>query len=180
MNAIHRQHGAGLLELVMTLLICAVTLTLAWPQFAGVIADTRMADARNRFTTALAQARLTAQAHAVNVIFCADDGSGQCARSPRWSGSWIHYADRNRNELRDADEPLAGVEPAPATVRVALSDGRQRIRLLRDGSSPGSNTRITFCDARGAAHATALVINNMGRTRRLAAEAAGFALACTP
>lgn len=158
-----RQCGTTLPELLVTLALVSLAAG-AVGGLHGLIQENRMVAEVNRFVSALHLARSEAVKHGRRVVLCPSrDGAG-CASSTAWSRGWLLFASENRE--READEPLlqAG-SPLEAGVMLVASHYRKRIVYQPDGSSGGSNTSFTFCDAREAAKPRVICLSNSGRPR---------------
>jgi type IV fimbrial biogenesis protein FimT len=168
----------SLIEVLMVAVVVTVSLGVALPSFESVLASGRMRTARSRLTVTLAQARNEAVVRGREVVVCPTAGDGSCADSIEWQHGWMSFADDNGNGTRDADELPLVLAEAAGGVRIVATGGRRLLRYRPDGSSAGSNVTLTFCDRRGAGHATALALNNAGRLRQTAVSPENAALAC--
>lgn len=174
----NNQDGTSLIEVLMVLIVLAITLGLGLPQLQEVLSGGRMRAAREQLTLALAHARSEAVMRGRNVVVCPGTERAGCSDSIFWHRGWVSFEDRNYNGSRDTGEPEVGVGGPHPGVKIAATDGRRHVRYRLDGSSDGSNVTLTFCDARGADRATAIVIGNTGRVRRAAVKPGNAAAAC--
>ncbi|MHB8472028.1 MAG: GspH/FimT family pseudopilin [Gammaproteobacteria bacterium] len=174
-----RSRGLTLLELLITLTIAVIIATVAIPALHTLIMSNRMSTQLSEWLTALQAARSHAISHQQHVVICPSADQNACVSSTVWQNGWITFADRNLNQQHDRDESLSRVNNTTLTdMSIMSSNGRQRIAFQADGSAGGSNTTLTFCDARGAAHARAIIIAVNGRPRLASARADGTALSC--
>jgi type IV fimbrial biogenesis protein FimT len=175
----HRQNGTTLIELLIALAVLAVLAGLAAPAFGNIAQATHARSARSAIEVTFNQARITAVTRASHVVVCPSHDGLDCDRGTQWQTGWITFVDRNRDGAREANEALIGVAPQQARGLAILSSGGRRALVYRaDGSATGTNLTLTFCDRRGLAHASALVVNNAGRIRHGVAPAKTAHAAC--
>ena len=82
------------------------------------------------------------------------------------------FLDDDGNRKADAGDEVLRVdlEPTSRHLRVVSTRGREQLRYLPDGRSPGSNLTISICNDRSEVLAR-VIVNNMGRPRSQRAEA---------
>jgi type IV fimbrial biogenesis protein FimT len=164
---IHR-HGTGLtvLELMVTLAVGAVLLSLAVPSFETFVNRQRMKAAVGSLHIDLLAARSQAVYRRGIVVACPGNPDGGCSGNADWSDGWIVFEDENNDRQRQPDETLIRRGHGHANVAIRAPASRTEIRFFPDGSSPGSNGSIGLCGRGGPAKARRLVISNIGRIRR--------------
>jgi type IV fimbrial biogenesis protein FimT len=161
-------HGTGftVMELMVTLAIAAVLLSLAVPSYQAFSNRQRMKAA----VVSLQQDLLAARSQAVYlrgmVVVCPGHPQGGCSGGNDWSEGWIVFEDRNNDRQYQAEEPLLRRGQGITGVAVHAPASRSELRFFPDGSTPGSNGSIGFCGRGGPEHARRLVISNIGRIRR--------------
>lgn len=175
-----KQHrGVTLLELMVTLTVALILLSIAVPAMNMLIMNNRMSTQVNDLLTTIQGARSFAITHQQRTVLCPSSDHSACANSSAWQGGWIVFADRNANQQRDDDESLSRVNNTPAkTLTINSSSGRTRIVFQADGTAGGSNTTITLCDARGSDQARAIIIAMNGRPRVSRTKSDGGPLNC--
>ena len=159
------QTGFTALELIVTMAIIAVLLTMGVPAVQNYSWNLRMKTAMEQLQTDLYQARSHAISHNNQTVICpATDGS-DCSGISAWQNGWIIFTDINGDRQRQDPEPLHHHAGAVSLLSISSSMSRKYIRFYPNGSAPGSNVTILFCDKRGAAHAGTITVSNSGRIR---------------
>ncbi len=155
-----------MLELMLVISIAAILLVIGVPAFQDFGARQRMTAAISSLHGQLALARNQAIRFNEYVIACPGDLEHGCADSGDWSDGWIVFSDLNGDGQYQALETVHHIEAGLEQIVIHSSSGRPSLRFYPNGSAPGSNGSITFCDLRGPAHARKLVLSNSGRIRR--------------
>lgn len=176
-NSMLRSRGFTLVEMLMTVAILAVLVTLAMPSWGKLTGKTQRSSAQAALSTSLNLARVAAASRRGPVVVCPSDDLLACTRTTQWHHGWIVFADPDRDGVRSAGEDLLSVQQAlPAGTAVVSTTGRMRVTYSAEGFSPGSNLTLTVCSrASGATDAMALVVNNAGRVRSERASPAAAA-----
>ena len=172
-----QQQGLTLPELLVSLAIVSILTAGAVSQFHELIQDNRIVAELNLFVTALQLARSEAVKHGRRVVLCPSMDKLKCGNSSAWSYGWMLFASDNRE--RDAGEALLqSGNPLGAGVILHASNYRKRIMYQPDGSSGGSNSSFTFCDARKAARPRVICLSNSGRPRLTFQRCDGSPIRC--
>lgn len=174
----HKQMlGVTLPELLVSLSVMAILTTGAYSQLHALIQENRMVAEVNLFVAALQLARSEAVKHGHRTMLCPSIERVNCGNSSAWSYGWMLFASNNRE--READEALlqAG-NPLAAGVILHASNYRKRIMYQPDGSSGGSNSSFTFCDARKTARPRVICLSNSGRPRLSYSRCDGSPIQC--
>ena len=163
-----RARAFTLIELLMAIAILAVLCSLGVPAFGSLAGRAHGRNARTELVTALNQARLAAVMQRARTSACPSRDQQQCVRTTEWHHGWIVFADRDRDGLRSAGEPLLAINQGqPGGVAILSTAGRLHVDYRPDGSVGGTNLTLTVCDRQaGAAEARAVVVNQAGRVRQ--------------
>ena len=154
---------------MITLAVAAILLVIGVPAFQDFGARQRMSAALHALHGQLALARDAAIRTGAAVVACPGTPESGCREDSDWSDGWFVFSDFNTDRAFQAGERVHRVEPGLEYIVIRSSSGRPTLRFHANGSAPGSNGTITFCDRRGPGEARKLVISNTGRIRREAA-----------
>jgi type IV fimbrial biogenesis protein FimT len=166
-----RLNGFTLIELIVTMVIAAIVLSIAVPSYQASVQNNRRTTAINELATALQLARSTAISRRVSVTVCRSTDGANClngAGSGDWTRGWMVFTDPNNNNSLDAGETVLrvhGALPGGATL-IGNNNVVNQISFQATGLARGSNGTITHCDARGSGDASALVISVGGQVRQ--------------
>lgn len=160
-----RAHGFTLIELMVTLSVMAILLSIAMPNFQSFILNSRITTQTNNFIMALMLARSEAVKRGSTVTVCSSTNGTKCAGSSNWEGGWLVFVDANGDGVVDAGD-------LPVQVGQALSGGntlnggaRTRVTYGGDGFATGFNGTFSLCDSRGVTSSRGIIVNNQGRVR---------------
>ena len=172
--------GYTLLELMVTIAISVLVLTLAVPNFASQISRQEVAVQSQELRTSLNVARSEAVMRQRNVYVCRRTGEGGCDISPvdraEWSYGWIVFVDDNRNGQWDAADTLVKeVTRSAGGIRMFMNH-RGRLRFFPDGSA--RSVGFWFCSGTGESRYLALL--RSGRSRLAPSQAGNIAAECEP
>lgn len=159
-------NGFTLIELIVTLAIAALVLSVGVPGFRGIIMDNRLVSDANQFVTSVNMARSAAVKYQRNATVCAsttfDDPVPVCSASTDWSTGWIVWVDKDRDAATDADEivsafgPINTTSTMSSTVATFMYDAR--------GFSLTPAGTVDLCDNRTAETGRQISVNAVGRT----------------
>lgn len=157
--------GFTLIELMTTLVVGAVILTLALPSFGDTLRRQHVGSSMHLISADMAMARNTAITRGILIAMCPDDGSRHCRDDGDWSGGWLVFVDTDGNHQPDARTDILRSEDSPGTdaVQIRTSAGRSQLRYRPDGRSAGSNLTVNLC-AEGLLDGQ-VIVNNTGRVR---------------
>ena len=162
---IRKQTGFTALELIVTMTIVAILLATGVPAFKNYSWNLRMKTAMDTLQADLNLARGRAISHNTQTVICPVSVSGDCTGQSAWQDGWIVFADLNADRNKQEGEPLLKQAGAIAMLDISSSSSRTQLRFYPNGSAPGSNASILFCDSRGATEAGTISVSNSGRIR---------------
>ncbi len=158
--------GFTLLELMVTLMIAVICLSLGVPSYQYVMRKQRTDTALHLLTSFFASARATAIAHRRITGVCPTDGiEPVCTPGGDWSHGWLMFMDADGNRQPDAPEDVLRIENVPlhGSLRMLSSSGRPQIRYLPDGRSAGTNLTVRVCTEELLLGE--VIVSNTGRSR---------------
>lgn len=161
------RNGFTALELMVTMAIVAILLSAGVPALRNYTWNQRMKAAMDTLQSDLKLARGRAISHNARTVICPAENAADCSGQSRWQDGWIVFTDLNGDRHRQSGEPLIRQADATEHLEISSSASRSHVRFYPNGSAPGSNATILFCDSRGAAHAGVISVSNSGRIRSL-------------
>ena len=173
-----RSHGVTVLELIVTLAIAALLGSMAVPTFTSLLRDNELTAAVNSFVHTIFLARSEAIKRGQVVSICKSRDHANCSGSTgRWDEGWIVFVNRDRDDpaVRDADEPLVFVNDGWRRGSITANRTSFSFRPYTQGVVNGT---VIFCDARGSAHARAIIVSHSGRPRISQRSSSNRPLSC--
>lgn len=162
-----REKGFSLLELMVTVSVAAILLSVGVPSFNGAIKDSRMVRDSNQFVASISLARSSAVRFQRNATICtsADFSAAvpTCSASTDWSNGWIVWVDKDRDGVTDADEILAAQGPLDDSTAFDTAAVTQFSYDARGFGTTPADT-LTMCDDRGGEMGRLIKVNSVGRT----------------
>ena len=155
------EYGFTLIELMVTVAVLAILLTIAIPNYQMFVMNSRMASQTNDLITALSLARSEAVKRAANVTVCASSDGATCTGG--WAAGWI-VRDAAGTPLRvqqalGGASTLAGGADVASTITFTAS-GRTTIPVIATAAS----TTLTLCPPSPASvQGRAIQIERTGR-----------------
>lgn len=143
-------NGFTLVELLVTISIAAILISIAAPSYTSLTNTNRLATQANDILGGLMIARSEAIRLNQRVVFCrSDDGSTCSASTDAWKG-WLVFADADGSDTPSAAEILrTGSISTASSMSVlaspAISGQSNRIRIGSDGfarTAPGSSSAL--------------------------------------
>lgn len=168
-------------ELLVTMLIAAVMVSLAVPGVTTVIKDNRAATQVNEFITAIHLARSEAIKRGQRVTLCKSSSGTACTLSDGWEKGWIVFADADADAVFDPGEELIRVhgELSGSTTLNGSGNVADYISYVATGlstltSGASQSGVVVWCDDRGFGDdARAISLSPTGRARAVEASASG-------
>jgi type IV fimbrial biogenesis protein FimT len=170
--------GFTLLELIVTVLVAAIVLTVGLPSMAKSVAKSRQSAEINALFHAFHLARKESIRRRGLVSICPSRDAGRCTPGVDWSSGWLVFANLDRDEPpeRDTGEPLILAHEAGDNLRITANRRGFTSRGIRRRATNGT---IVICDAAGRIPGKALVVSYTGRPRVAGRRRNGDAYTCT-
>ncbi len=150
---------------MIAMAIVAILLSTGVPAIKNYTWNLRLHTALDSLQTDLNLARAHAISHNTAMVVCPADHADDCSGTPRWQEGWIVFTDLNQDHHRQSGEAVVKHGGAVEFVDISSSRSRSYLRFYPNGSAPGSNVSILFCDKRGARYGAKIVVSNSGRIR---------------
>jgi type IV fimbrial biogenesis protein FimT len=172
MTALHRrdrQSGFTLFELLTTLAITGIGLSLAVPGLQNIVAGSQRATAINELVSTIHLARSAAITRNEQVTVCPSSTGLSCDDS-HWEDGWVYFTDPDQSRQVSGDEVILGTAPGIAPLEIKSADFerffvyRPNGHLMVDTQTETSG-EMFFCDPRGAEFTVKLVIQISGKPR---------------
>ncbi len=139
-----------MVELMTTLSVAALTLTIGVPSFMGVRERMQRSQVMMELNSAFTQARSEAARRGVPIRVCASADSKNClvGDNPDWTSGWIVFADTDNDLAVDSAEPIvyaARFENArfSLTPAASLADGVS----FNSSGFPSQRGSFEYCDS---------------------------------
>lgn len=169
--------GFSLFELIVTLGLVALILTIGVPSFGNIVANQRLRTDVDAVFHAIHLARKESIARRRVVSICPSVDGQQCDRTRDWSGGWMTFVniDRDWPAVRDADEPVLRHNLVASANQVIAN---RESFSLRSTDLRATNGTLIFCDRSGRARTRAIVVSYTGRPRIAYENTRGVAYDC--
>jgi len=172
-----RNRGFTLYELLMTLGLAALLLSIGIPSFTGTLARSRQAVEINVLFHALHLARKESIMRRKVVSLCPSRDSMTCSPGKDWSSGWLLF------ETADRDSPPE-VDPGEVVLRSHRVSDAIRIQANRRGFTlratflRATNGTFVVCDAGDRIRPKGLVVSYTGRPRVALERPDGSSYSC--
>lgn len=154
--------GFTLLELMVTISIAGILMSIAIPNFSSLLKNNRLITQNNNLLTALSLGKNEALKRGLAVTLCKRNSAGNdCNTGASWTDGWLLYSDQNGDSTMDTNEIIRVYEPLATGISLSYALNQATFNNL--GFSPGSNGTFMFCDDRGTSFARGLIIANTGQ-----------------
>ncbi len=139
--------GFTLPELVTTLAVAAILVSLAAPSMKSVLADRRIAAVTQQLYGSIVLARSEAVTRGMNVSICRATGTAGCAgEGDNWASGWLVFVDGDSNGILDADDELVrAYQKQPDNLTIIWNRG-ESLRMDSRGQVRDAGTFI-LCEA---------------------------------
>ncbi len=164
------QRGLTLVELLITIAISAILLSVAAPSFQSFILNSRISTISEQLYKTLHMARSEAIRRGTNVTVCSSNSYTACDGA-NWGDGWIVWEDSNQNAAVDADEIIKAQSNTGSTATLSNGEGILSMTYLANGFlniPPGNRRTFTVCDGRSNEEGRQVVVQSFGYTTTLA------------
>jgi type IV fimbrial biogenesis protein FimT len=130
-----KQRGFTLVELMMTLVIASIVLTLAVPSFRDLIQNNRITGQVNEMVTAFNLARMEAIRRGSPVSVCASTDQASCSGANNWATGWIVFTDTNSAGNPTVSQLLRAWDQLPGNPAISETGGASFVRYQSNGTT---------------------------------------------
>ncbi len=171
--------GFSLLELLATLLIAGILLTVGAPALGGLILEARMTSSVNSFVHSIHLAKQAAQTSVRYIALCKSSDGTQCQHGGQWNEGWIVFVNTDHDDPPqvDRDEIILRVS---GPFKGGLIKANRKAFVFRPFRKRSTNGTFIFCDSRGAEKARAVIVSYTGRPRISTTNSHNKPLKCAP
>ena len=169
--------GFSLPELMLTVLVASIILSLGIPTLGDAVAKARLKGEVNALFHGFHLARKEAIRRRQLVSLCPSPDGLTCRPGRDWSTGWILFenTDRDAPPVRDAAEPLILAHSADPGLILSANRHGFNSRGIRRRATNGT---IVVCDRAGRVPPRALVVSYTGRPRIAARTTRGEDYKC--
>jgi type IV fimbrial biogenesis protein FimT len=169
--------GFTLFELLMTVALAAIILTIGLPSFSNTLARNRQNIEINALFHAIHLAREESIRRREVMTVCASSDQRTCSGGLDWSAGWILFnnTDRDSPPQVDPGEAVVMAHRVDASVRVSAN---RRAFTFRATYRRATNGTLVFCERNDRIPARALVVSYTGRPRVAATTPNGTPHSC--
>lgn len=177
-----KQNGFTLAELLVTLAVFSILVTVGVPSFNQTLLNNRQVSSLNILVGSMQLARSEAIVQNRRVSLCGSDDGQTCGIS--WSNGWVVFVDGN------GDGQVNGTEVVLRSVNdvsnLGITPGgignnlmyRPNGRMMANNNVRANTGQFTVCDIRGAENARTIVVDTSGRPRASKYNIDGTAPVC--
>jgi type IV fimbrial biogenesis protein FimT len=141
-----KTRGFTLVELLATLAVAAILLSVGVPSMQDLIRNNRLTAATNLFVSSLNIARSEAIKQGRTATVCVSDTQNSCSGN-NWQLGWLAWVDSDQDGNLDfPQEVLRVVEPLANSIQIASA--QNSFQIDSQGSVDNPNTNIDLCDNR--------------------------------
>jgi type IV fimbrial biogenesis protein FimT len=168
-----KSRGFNLLELMITLAVAVIFVTIALPSFSGILQSVRLKTQIYDFNGALDFARSEAVKRGKWVTVCASAAQAACGpNGTQWENGWIVFVDTNNNHTFVAGEDLLRATSAlistytlraTAATTLATTNASYGYITFNAKGAPSASGQFVLCQNGLINPSQAVLIGTSGR-----------------
>lgn len=148
MRLVENEHGMTLIELLVTLTVLTIIISIATPNFTQWRAKMEAKRIKHSLFTTLKQAKSESFINRQHILFCLSSGNGICDKNG--DKALLLFIDRNGNKrFDDLSDHLIRKEALNlkyGTVKLRVGRGQKYIKFFGETGQPrGYNGHIKYC-----------------------------------
>ena len=155
------QRGFTIIELMITLAVMAILVSVAAPGYQDFVATTRLNSHTSELVTALHYARSEAIKRNKMITLCKSSDGASCAVTGSWAQGWIVFTDGGTTGLVDGTDTILRVHEAltGGTTLVGQAALASAITYRSNGTSTQSG-QIDMCSARQTINGRDIIVTS--------------------
>lgn len=164
----HKLHGFTLVELMVTLSLIGILVSVGVPSFHGLMERNRLTTSINQFVSSLTLARSEAIKRKQSIAICASEDGATCLDGKNYEDGWIVYAENGApDNVRDVNnEELLWVQESLSTGFTLSANINSPLGYSSSGRTNSFVRRVTLCKDDQINKARAITINATGRVHQ--------------
>ncbi|MDN2662754.1 GspH/FimT family pseudopilin [Psychromonas sp. 14N.309.X.WAT.B.A12] len=157
-NSKEHQQGFTLIEMLITIAVAAILLSIVVPSFNSIIESSKERTTRDSLVSAIYSAKQQAQSERVNVYLCSSNDGESCADTTDWGSDWLIYQDDDSSgDLDEDDTIIANI----SSKTDAITSEIKEVKFTPTGHSLANTFKI--CSNTDNAVVYKMVLSRMGR-----------------
>ncbi|MEG3755483.1 GspH/FimT family pseudopilin [Psychromonas arctica] len=157
-NSKKHQQGFTLIEMLITIAVAAILLSIVVPSFNSIIESSKERTTRDSLASAIYTAKQQAQSERLNVYLCTTTDGVSCEDTTDWSGEWLIYQDDNSSgDLDSGDTIVANISSKTNLITSSIEE----VKFTPTGHSLANTFKI--CSNTDNKVVYQMVLSRMGR-----------------
>ena len=155
------QRGFTITELMITLAVMSILVSVAAPSYQDFVATTRLNSHTSEFVTALHLARSEALKRNTTITLCKSSNGTTCAVTGDWSQGWIVFTDSGTIGTVDgSDQVLRVHEPLTGGTTLIGQTALASAITYRSNGTSTQGGRVDMCSQRRTINGRDIVISS--------------------
>ena len=165
MKTMKTSQGFTLVELLVTLLVATLLLTLGVPAMRDFVLDGRIVAVANDYVTSINLARATAIKQQRNAQICVsttwNNSPPTCTGGTNWTNGWVVWVDQDADTVLDANEVLRVSETQ--TGGTSLNGAASTLFQYDPTGFVNAGDTVDICDGRAGETGRRITVAATGR-----------------
>ncbi|NKB64778.1 MAG: prepilin-type N-terminal cleavage/methylation domain-containing protein [Gammaproteobacteria bacterium] len=157
-------HGFSILELLLTLTLIGIALSMALPGFNHLTTELRASTSANLLKSSIKFARSEAITRRVSVRLCPSQNGRDCNLSNQWEKGWIVYLDLTGASARTTNDPILRVYGPTRRISIR-KNGRYPTVSINTTGQISLNRSFYFCSLSDQVPLKRLTLIHSGQIR---------------